>query len=409
MDLAAARQAHGGPSVAGGLSVAKEHTPAEMLRALVGFPTVSRDSNLALVEYVQSYLAEHGVESRLVRSDCGAKANLYASIGPQVAGGVVLSGHTDVVPVDDQEWRTDPFSLVEDSGKLYGRGTCDMKGFIAIALALVPRMRDLKRPIHLALSYDEEVGCLGAPTLIRELTANLPPVRAVVVGEPTSMKVVTAHKGILIFETRVRGFEAHSSQQHRGVSAVMTAGRLLHWLAERQQRNARAAPADALFEPGYTTLHCGHISGGTAHNITARDCRFITDVRALPGESGADYLRAFEAFARQELEPAMQAVHPDTGIDIDIRADVPGFQVPEDDAAVVLAKQLTGQNDSECVPYAAEAGQFQQAGYSVVICGPGSIDQAHQPNEFISTAQLAAGTEFVQRLIKHLCSAGAKA
>jgi acetylornithine deacetylase len=358
------------------------------------------------VEFVQSYLEDWGVASRLVASKCGAKANLYASIGPQVAGGVVLSGHTDVVPIDGQKWQTDPFAMVQrsvqQSAQLFGRGTCDMKGFIAIALALVPRMGSLKRPIHLALSYDEEIGCLGAPSLIRALSAELPPVRAVIVGEPTSMQVVTAHKGICIFETRITGHEVHSSQQHRGVSAIMAAGRLLHWLAERQQGNAQAADADCEFEPGFSTLHCGTITGGTAHNITARDCRFMTDIRALPTESAADHLEAYREFAKGELEPAMRAVREETGIAIEVLADVPGFQADPDDEAVALVKNLTGNNHCECVPYAAEAGQFQQAGYSVVICGPGSIDQAHQPNEFISVAQMQAGTEFVERLIDHL-------
>ncbi len=381
--------------------MARQYTPVEMLRELVAFPTVSRDSNLALVDFVSTYLAEHGVEARLVQSDCGQKANLYATVGPNVEGGVVLSGHTDVVPVDGQDWSSDPFQVVEAEGKLYGRGTCDMKGFIAVALALVPRMGDLKQPIHLALSYDEEVGCLGAPRLIRAITRELPSVRAVIVGEPTSMQVVTGHKSMFIFETRVRGFEAHSSQQHRGVSAVMAAGRLVNWLGERQRGCAERAPANASFEPPYTTLHCGTIAGGTAHNITASECRFMTDVRALPGESAAEHFQAFEAFA-QEVAAEMRDVNAGTGVDIEVRADVPGFEASEDDAAVVLAKQLTGQNDSRAVPYGAEAGQFQQAGHSVVICGPGSIDQAHQPDEYIETAQFAAGNRFVERLIARL-------
>lgn len=376
-----------------------------MLEALVGLPTVSRDSNLELVDFVTRYLRWHGVESRLVVSDCGEKANLYATVGPMVPGGVVLSGHTDVVPVDGQDWHTDPFHIDERDGRLYGRGTCDMKSFIAIALALVPEMNRLRRPIHFALSYDEEVGCLGAPRLIEAIAANLPKPQAVIVGEPTEMRVVTAHKSMFIFETEVRGYEAHSSKQNLGVPAVMVAGRLVAWLAEQQDRNRAQADPDSPFEPNYSTLHCGVIHGGTAQNITARRCRFITDIRTLPDEDPMTFFTALERYAREELEPAMQRIHPDTGIRFDIRSQVPAFQACDDEPAVVLAKQLTGQNSCESVAYGAEAGQFQQAGLSVVMCGPGSIDQAHQPNEYISIDQFEQGVTFIRRLIDQLSAA----
>ncbi|MEQ8857512.1 MAG: acetylornithine deacetylase [Pseudomonadales bacterium] len=378
------------------------YTPRGMLEALVGIPTVSRDSNLALVDFVTRYLRGHGVEARVVASDCGEKASLYATVGPMVPGGVVLSGHTDVVPVDGQDWHSDPFAIVERDGRLFGRGTCDMKGFIAIALALVPDMISLRYPIHFALSYDEEVGCLGAPRLIDAITANLPRPRAVIVGEPTGMRVVTAHKSMFIFETRVNGFEAHSSKQNLGVPAVMVAGRLVNWLAERQAQNRERAEPECPFEPGYSTLHCGVIHGGTAQNITARECRFITDIRTLPEEDPMTFFQELERFAREDLEPEMQRVHPDTGIEFDIRSQVPGFNAREDDPAVVLAKQLTGQNTTESVAYGAEAGQFQEAGLSVVMCGPGSIDQAHQPNEYLSLDQLDQGIGFMRRLIAQL-------
>jgi len=378
------------------------YTPRAMLDKLIGMPTVSRDSNLELIEFVRSYLRDHGVESTLVASPDGRKANLYATVGPNTAGGVVLSGHTDVVPVDGQEWHTDPFTVVEKDGKLFGRGTCDMKAFSAIGLALVPEMNRLRFPLHFALSYDEEVGCLGAPDLIRELTANVPRPRAVFVGEPTSMRVVTAHKSMFIFDTLVHGHEAHSSQQHRGVSAVMVAGRLITWLADQQSRNARSADPDSPFAPGYSTLHCGMVHGGTAQNITARECCFVTDIRTIPGESAMAYFRDYERFAREELEPAMRAVRPDTGIEFRINAQVPGFHAAQEDEAVMLARQLTGQNEVEYVAYGAEAGQFQEAGHSVAMCGPGSIDQAHQPNEFITLEQFEAGTAFMRRLIERL-------
>jgi acetylornithine deacetylase len=378
------------------------YTPREMLEALVGFPTVSRDSNLALVRFVADYLASHGVAVRLVESDCGLKANLYATVGPMVHGGVVLSGHTDVVPIDDQDWSTDPFRIHERDGRLFGRGTCDMKSFIAIGLALVPEMRQLRHPIHFALSYDEEIGCLGAPRLIEAIAAELPPPRAFIVGEPTEMRVVTAHKSMFIFETVVRGHEAHSSKQNLGVPAVMVAGRLINWLAEQQDRNRERADPDCPFEPGYSTLHCGVVHGGTAQNITAGHCRFITDIRTLPDEDPMDYFRALERYAREELEPAMRRVHPDTGITFEIRSQVPGFYAADDEPAVVLAKQVTGQNATESVAYGAEAGQFQAAGLSVAMCGPGSIDQAHQPNEFITVDQFERGVAFMRRLIDHL-------
>lgn len=376
------------------------YTPREMLAKLVAFPTVSDRSNLELIAFVEDYLAAHGVASHRVVSDCGGKANLYATIGPLVPGGVVLSGHTDVVPVKDQDWHTDPFELTEQDGRLYGRGTCDMKAFSAIALALVPEMSGLKRPIHLALSYDEEIGCLGAPRLIDEMKRELPEIQGVIVGEPTSMRVVTGHKGIFHFETHVTGKEAHSSQQQRGVSAVMVAARLIAWLGERQRMNAEAADPECPFEPPYSTLHCGVVHGGTAHNIMARHCSFVTDIRTLPGEDPKTYFAEYEAFVREVVEPEMQAVCPETSVRIDVHADVPSFDSPEESEAVRLAKQLSGQNEAVVMPYAAESGQFREAGFSVAMCGPGSIDQAHQPDEYISIAQLDAGTEFQRRLIQ---------
>ncbi|MEM7098545.1 MAG: acetylornithine deacetylase [Pseudomonadota bacterium] len=376
------------------------YTPRQMLEKLVSFPTESADSNLSLIQFVEEYLHAYGISSHRVASDCGLKANLYATFGPNEPGGVALSGHTDVVPVKGQDWHSDPYELTERDGLLYGRGTCDMKAFSAIALALVPEMHELKRPIHLALSYDEEIGCLGAPRLIETIKEKLPPIRAVIVGEPTSMRVVTGHKSILHFDTEIFGHEAHSSQQQRGVSAVMVAGRLINWLGERQRANAENADPECTFEPPYSTLHCGVVQGGTAHNITARHCQFVTDIRSLPGEDPNDYLREYEAFVRQVVEPQMQAISPDTRIEIKVHANVPGFAALEEAEAIQLAKQLSGQNTVEVVPYAAESGQFQEAGFSVAMCGPGSIDQAHQPNEYISMAQLEEGTEFMRRLIE---------
>ena len=383
-----------------------------MLERLVAFPTVSRESNLELVAFVQDYLAGHGVESRLVHDETGTKANLYAQIGPDVPGGVVLSGHTDVVPVDGQSWTSDPFRMVERDARLYGRGTCDMKGFDALGLALVPEMlkAGLKRPIQLALSYDEEVGHRGVPSLIAAMRETLPPASAVIVGEPTSMQVVTQHKGGLSLTTRVRGHEVHSSLVHTGVSAVMNAARLIEWHAERMEENRASAQAlgedapGAPFTPPYTTLHNGMIAGGTAHNITAKDCWFSSDIRFLPGESGDDWLARYRAICAR-VEAAMQAVHPATGISLDIRLNAAGCREETDGEAERLARLLTGDNGAHAVSYGTEAGHFQnQGGYSVCVCGPGSIDQAHQADEFLSVAQLAAGEAFMRRLIDHLCN-----
>ena len=376
------------------------YAPKEMLAKLVSFPTVSRDSNLALIEFARDYLAGHGVASELVPSEDGRKANLFAQIGPAEPGGVVLSGHTDVVPVDGQAWSTDPFTLVEKDGKLFGRGAVDMKGFDALALALAPDMlkAGLKRPVQIALSYDEEVGCRGAPRMIARMRQSLPPAAAVFVGEPTNMQVVTRHKASTSVNTHVRGFEVHSSLVHTGVSAVMTAARLIRWHADRMAENRAAAEPDSLFEPPWTTLHVGQISGGTARNITAKDCRFVSDFRVLPTENPLDWLARYRAFCEQVAEE-MRAVRPETGIDVTDEWTVPGCAREEGGAAEALARRLTGDNGEHVVSYGTEAGQFQAEGYSACIVGPGSIAQAHQPDEFVTVAEFEKGEAFMRRVI----------
>lgn len=381
------------------------YAPREMLEKLVGFPTVSNVSNLELIEFVKDYLAGHGVESHLVYDDTGEKANLYAVIGPNVEGGVVLSGHTDVVPVQGQAWKTDPFKVVEADGKLYGRGTCDMKGFDAIGLALVPDMlkAGMKRPIQIALSYDEEVGCLGAPFMISDMVEKLPRASAVIVGEPSMMQVVSGHKGAIGFMTRVKGFEIHSSLMHQGVSAVMTAARLVEWLRLRFEENLNGTPneIDAMFEPPFTTLHVGVINGGSATNITALDCSFSCDIRCPASQDPLEWYGRYMDYVR-EVEAEIQAIHPEAKITVTAR-DVNPALVPEDEgAAEALARRITGDNGTHVVSYGTEAGQFQREGYSVVVCGPGSIDQAHQPNEFITIEQFEAGEAFIRRLIETL-------
>ena len=379
------------------------HSPREMIETLVGFPTVSRDSNLDLIHFVRDYLAGHGVEPHVVPNEDGTKANLYATVGPDAEGGVVLSGHTDVVPVDGQPWDTDPFEAVERGGRLYGRGTADMKSFSAVALALVPDMlaRGLKRPIHLALSYDEEVGCLGAPSMIAKIAAEVPRPAAVIVGEPTSMKVMTAHKGITLMETVVTGHEAHSSQTHRGVSAVMTAARLVSKIDEMAR--AAAGHTSALpFEPPFTTIHVGVIEGGTAANIISRRCRFVWDIRHIPEDDPMIHVDRFNAWCESEVLPGMRGVVPGTGIETRMLNRTPALGPEEDGEAERIARAITGDNAVHAAAYAAEAGQFQQAGISTVICGPGSIDQAHQPNEYIELDQIDRCERFLRRLMDDL-------
>lgn len=378
-------------------------TPKEMLARLVSFNTESQRSNLELIHFCRDYLASLGVESTLAFNAEGDKANLYATIGPKVEGGVILSGHTDVVPVAGQDWSSDPWTLTERDGKLFGRGTCDMKGFDAIALALVPEMvaAPLKRPVHIALSYDEEVGCQGARVMIAAMAKEGLKPSAVVVGEPSMMQVVTGHKGGLRMKTTVRGHAVHSSRVDVGVPAVMIAGRLIDWHNQVMAENkARTAPGNG-FEPPYTTLHVGVVQGGTAVNITAEHCMFTHEVRCIPGESFETYEQRYRAEV-VALEAQMQAIAPETGIDFVVTSDTPAMGPEENGAAEELCRRLTGDNGRHVVAYGTEGGLFQRAGWSTVVCGPGDIAQAHQPDEFITVAQLAAGTQFVRKLIAEL-------
>ncbi|MFO8126617.1 acetylornithine deacetylase [Yoonia sp.] len=381
-------------------------TARDLMDRLVGFPTVSRDSNLELIDFVDDYLKGFGVESTRVPNDDGTKAALYANIGPQIDGGVVLSGHTDVVPVDGQAWDTDPFTVTERQGKLYGRGTCDMKGFDALALSAVPLAleRGIKRPLQIALSYDEEVGCTGAPPMIDHMIAmGLPRADTVIVGEPSMMRVVTGHKGGIGYKMHFRGFEVHSSLAPTGVSAVMMAAKLINWANEVNAENAARIPGElaADFFPPYTTLHVGTINGGTAHNITAKDCYFGFDFRIVPGEDIAEWQVRFLTKV-SELEAEMQSVRPEAGITAEQYFYVPGLVPEPDGKAEALVRRLTGENANNVVSYGTEAGQFQERGYSAVICGPGDIAQAHQPNEFITIDQFQQGEAFIARLVDML-------
>ncbi|WP_171178351.1 acetylornithine deacetylase [Ruegeria sp. HKCCD8929] len=381
-------------------------TPLEIMTKLISFPTVSRDTNLPLIDWVEDYMVSHGITAhRWPDPDQPHKAALFAHVGPVEKGAIVLSGHTDVVPVDGQPWDSDPFTVTERDGKYFGRGTCDMKGFDALAIwALVEAQhRGIKRPLQLALSFDEEVGCTGAPPMIVAMQDVLPKGSAVVVGEPSMMQAVTGHKGGFGFDTHVVGYEVHSSIMHTGVNAVMSAAPLIDWANQRNARNMAAQPMGvaAMFDPPWTTCHVGMIEGGTAHNITAKDCRFMMDFRTVPGEVPEIWREAYLDQVR-EVEAQMQAVHPEARIDVTEKFAVPALQPENGGEAETLVRTLTGDNATHVVSYGTEAGQFQEAGYSAVICGPGDIAQAHQPNEFITVEQFNAGHEFMERLLDRL-------
>ncbi len=379
-------------------------TVKKIIADLVGFDTISDKSNLEIQDYIEAYLAVHGVSVTRIYNDDGDKANLYASIGPNVAGGVILSGHTDVVPVAGQDWTTDPFKVVEKGDRLYGRGTADMKSFLAIALSLVPEMlaADMKRPIHLAFSYDEEVGCLGAPAMIDEMLTTLPPVQAVIVGEPTNLEIANAHKGVRRYTFHIRGQEAHSSQPHRGVSAIEYASKLMSEIYKIRDTLAAKPFTGTTFEPPYSTLNIGKINGGTAHNIIAKDCSFTVDYRYIPQDDSAAVFEKIDLIV-SKLSADMMQIYPEAGIQAEI-AEIPAFKAEEDGNAEELCRQLSGKNSTLNVSYGTEAGQFQERGYSTIVCGPGSIDQAHKPDEYIEIEQVKKGVQFIKSLIKRQAS-----
>ena len=372
----------------------------EILRRLVAFDTTSAKSNLELIAYVQDYLTAHGVESALVPAPDGQpKACLYATIGPRDRAGVGLSGHTDCVPVTDQAWDTDPFTLTERDGHLYGRGSADMKGFVACMLASVPayKRRQLSVPIHLLLSYDEEVGCKGVRPMIAEFGKALQRPRLVIVGEPTTMQVVDAHKGPSRFEVTVTGQDAHSSMPHLGVNAIMVAARLIGEL-QRIEQDLKKRHFSERFTPPYSTIQVGKIEGGTASNIVPRRCVFGWDVRALPGLDARGVAAELEGFAARELLPQMHAIAPDCRIDIAPVNTAPAFAAEEGSEAVSLAMRLAGQNETFAVAYGTEASFFQEGACPSVICGPGDIAQAHKPNEFIAVSEIEKCMGFLDRL-----------
>jgi acetylornithine deacetylase len=374
-----------------------------LLERLVGFDTESSRSNLALIDFVEDYLLGLGARFTRIPNQAGDKAALFITFGPDIDGGVVLSGHTDVVPVKGQAWSSPPYVLRRDGGRLYGRGTCDMKGFDALCLAMAPEFlrAPLRKPVHILLSYDEETTCAGCLDSLARLGMDLPRPALAIIGEPTMMEVADAHKSVTTFRTLVTGFEAHSSKPWLGVSAVHIACELVAAL-ERIGEDLRA-DTDPLgrFEPAWSTVHVGMIAGGTARNIMARHCELSWEFRGLPHVSHESTLAKFETVCA-ELAARKLNAFPGAKIETFVDTVAPGLRAEPESVASTLALALAQANHTIAVPYATEAGQFQRGGLSSVICGPGSIDQAHQPDEFIDIAQLEAGVAFLRRLTEQL-------
>ncbi len=371
----------------------------ELLARLVAFDTTSHNSNIALIAFVEDYLKGFGITGTRVPTADGLKSSLFATIGPPGAGGMGLSGHTDVVPVTGQAWETDPFTLVERDGKLYGRGTSDMKGYLACVLAAVPGFlaRKLAAPIHIIFSYDEEIGCVGVRPMIAELGKSLPRPRMVLVGEPTEMAVVDAHKGPTRWRVELTGRAAHSSMAHLGVNAITCAGCLLGELG-RMEDELKALAPNPRFDPPWSTLQVTQIEGGTASNIVPVPCWFGWEVRALPGFDYKTIDARFRRFAAEQCLPDMRRIAPEADIRIVVTNHVPAFAADTASGIIPLALKLAGQNETFAVSYATEAGLFQDGGAPAVVCGPGNIAQAHTPNEFIRVEELAKCLGFLHRL-----------
>lgn len=376
----------------------------DILERLVAMDTTSRESNLELLEFVEELLGTHRIDTKRTYNEDETKANLLARIGPETEGGVVLSAHTDCVPVDGQRWSADPFVLTRDGDRLFGRGTTDMKGFLAAALALVPEAAgaDLQRPLYLALSYDEEVGALGAETLVDDLIRHHPTPSAVIVGEPTSMQPVTAHKGVRAFRTVVHGKDGHSSKPDLAANAVAAAARLAVFIDELAAER-RAEGSDPRFDPPATTFNLATISGGQAINIVPARCELTWEYRPVPADDSDDLRRQVDAHARDEVLPRLQRTWPGATITTEPDAVVPALDAEEGGAAEELVRRLTGSEEpAGTVPFGTDGGHFQQAGLSTVVCGPGDIDQAHQPDEYIEVAQLEACDRMLGRLVAQL-------
>jgi acetylornithine deacetylase len=373
---------------------------AELLARLVSFDTTSRNSNLALIGYVRDYLDAHGIPYRVSSDATGEKANIHAIVGPHGPGGVALSGHVDTVPVDGQAWSADPFTLRRADGRLYARGSADMKGFVSACLAAVPdiKARNLARPLHLFISYDEEVGCHGAQRLLRDLDESGLKPALCVVGEPSGMQPILAHKGKLNLRVRVRGLTGHSSEPGKGVNAIQAAGEALGYVAAEARRLATEGPFEDGFDPAHTTIHVGTIQGGTILNIIPERCEFIMEWRTIPGDDAARHVERLRSFVAANIEPAMHAVNAAAGFDFEVITTMPGLALDADHPLTAIVKQLTGSNSTGKVSYGTEGGYYQGAGIPTIICGPGHIAQAHQPDEWVAQEQLDACDAFIRRL-----------
>ena len=389
-------------------------TPAlrslDLIHTLVGYDTTSRDSNLALIDWIRDYLEGHGFAATLTFDDDRRKANLFATLaavdGHATEGGIVLSGHTDVVPVDNQPWESDPFIVTARDGRLYGRGVTDMKSFSACGLAFVPEFvrRGVRKPLHFALSYDEEVGCIGVRRLIADIVARGVRPAACIVGEPTGMELVVAHKGKKAWRCRVRGFEAHSSLTPSGVNAVQIACEIVAYIARRAREFRDAGKRDDAYDVPYTTAHVGTIRGGTALNIVPRDCTFDFEIRHLPFDDPDRFIRDVEQFAAGFL-PAMHAVDAGTYIEFDDLSTLPGFDTHDGSEVTALGHACNATQEVGKVSFGTEASLFHGASIPTIICGPGHIAQAHQPNEWVSLDQIARCEAFMQRLVDRLAAA----
>tara|TARA_R100000306_G_scaffold62536_1_gene72641 strand:- start:33939 stop:35123 length:1185 start_codon:yes stop_codon:yes gene_type:complete len=383
-----------------GFRVMSNLSSRALLEQLISFPTVSRDPNVELIRFIQDYLSGLGVDTELFYNAQRTKANLFATLGPQDTGGVALSGHTDVVPVDGQNWTVAPFNLSEKEGRLYGRGTADMKGFIACVLAAVPLFlaKPLRKPIHLVFSYDEEVGCLGVRPMLAELEKRKNKPQLCLVGEPTLMQPVLGHKGKLAMRCHVKGAACHSAYAPQGVNAIEYAARLIGKLGDIGQELARPELHDHRFDPPYSTVQTGVIKGGRALNIVPAECEFDFEIRAIPGFDAAVVPDQLKTYAHETLLPKMRAVSEQSDIQFDHLSDYPGLATPPESEVAQLVAALTGSTQFSTVAFGTEGGLFNQAGIPTVICGPGSIDQAHKPDEFVSLAQLIACDAMLARL-----------
>jgi len=383
---------------------APRYTTTALLERLVAFDTTSRNSNVPLIDFVRGYLDAHGVAYRLSYGEEGRKVNIHAVLGPQQAGGLALSGHVDTVPVDGQAWSSDPFTLRRDGKRLYARGSADMKGFVASMLSAVPEMqsRNLRRPLHLFISYDEEVGFHGCKRLIEDLDESGLKPALCVVGEPSGMKPILAHKGKLNLNVTVRGKAGHSSEPAKGVNAVQAAGEAIAWVAAEARRLEREGPFEDGFDPPHTTIHVGTVKGGSILNIIPEHAEFVMEWRNIPADDPRRDVERLRAHVSAHIEPAMKRVDPSCGFEYEIWLDMPRLALGADHELTSIVKQLTGSNSTGKVSYGTEAGFYQEIGIPTIVCGPGHIAQAHQPDEWIEQAQLDECDAFVRRLIERL-------